>query len=46
MEAENTGPISVHAVAEFPKSGLWDVRGDFTAKAEYANVEIFKLNNY
>jgi predicted dehydrogenase len=37
MDTEYTGPISVEAVAEFPKSGLWNVHGDFIAKAEYAN---------
>ena len=37
MDTELTGPISVDAVAEFPKSGLWNVHGDFMAKAEYAN---------
>jgi predicted dehydrogenase len=37
MDTEYTGPISVQAVAEFPKSGLWNVHGDFMAKAEYAN---------
>lgn len=37
MNTEYTGPISIQAVAEFPKSGLWDVHGDFMAKAEYAN---------
>ena len=37
MNTEYTGPISIQAVAEFPKSGLWDVHGDFMAKAEYAS---------
>jgi myo-inositol 2-dehydrogenase/D-chiro-inositol 1-dehydrogenase len=37
MDTEHTGPISIEAVAEFPKSGLWDVHGDFMVKAEYAN---------
>jgi myo-inositol 2-dehydrogenase/D-chiro-inositol 1-dehydrogenase len=37
MDTEYTGPISVESVAEFPKSGLWNVHGDFMAKAEYAN---------
>ncbi len=37
MDTELTGPISVEAVAQFPKSGLWNVHGDFMAKAEYAN---------
>jgi predicted dehydrogenase len=37
MDTELTGPVSVEAVAEFPKSGLWNVHGDFMSKAEYAN---------
>jgi myo-inositol 2-dehydrogenase / D-chiro-inositol 1-dehydrogenase len=37
MDTEYTGPTSVQAVAEFPKSGLWNVHGDFMVKAEYAN---------
>jgi predicted dehydrogenase len=37
MDTELTGPISIEAVAQFPKSGLWDVHGDFMSKAEYAN---------
>lgn len=37
MDTELTGPISIEAVAQFPKSGLWDVHGDFMAIAEYAN---------
>ena len=36
MDTELTGPISVQAVAEFPKSGLWNVHGDFMVQAEYA----------
>jgi predicted dehydrogenase len=37
MDTELTGPIALEAVAEFPKSGLWDVHGDFMVKAEYKN---------
>jgi myo-inositol 2-dehydrogenase / D-chiro-inositol 1-dehydrogenase len=37
MDTELTGPVMVEAVAQFPKSGLWDVHGDFMAKAEYKN---------
>jgi predicted dehydrogenase len=37
MDTELTGPISIEAVAQFPKSGLWNVHGDFMAKAEYKN---------
>ncbi|HET8737007.1 MAG TPA: Gfo/Idh/MocA family oxidoreductase [Pricia sp.] len=37
MDTELTGPISVEALAEFPKSGLWNVHGDFFVKHEYKN---------
>ena len=37
MDTEYTGPVSVEAVAEFPKFGLWDVHGDFMVKADYEN---------
>jgi myo-inositol 2-dehydrogenase / D-chiro-inositol 1-dehydrogenase len=37
MDTELTGPISVSAVAQFPKSGLWNVHGDFMSVAEYKN---------
>lgn len=37
MDTEYSGPISVEAIAEFPKSGDWNVHGDFMVKHEYAN---------
>ncbi|MEX2232763.1 MAG: Gfo/Idh/MocA family oxidoreductase [Cyclobacteriaceae bacterium] len=37
LDTEYTGPISIEGVAEFPKSGLWDVHGGFMVKAEYEN---------
>ena len=37
MDTEYTGPVSVEAVAQFPKSGLWNVHGDFMVKAVYEN---------
>ncbi len=37
MNTELTGPISVEALAEFPKSGFWNVHGDFFVKHEYEN---------
>jgi len=37
MDTELTGPISMNAMATFPKSGLWNVHGDFLAVAEYKN---------
>lgn len=42
MDTERTGPIEVEAQAEFPKTGLWDVHGNYEAKARYANgVEMY-----
>lgn len=47
MDTELTGPISVQATAEFPKSGLWNVHGDFMAKAEYANgITMYTTGSY
>jgi predicted dehydrogenase len=37
MDTEHTGPISVEAIAQFPKSGLWNVHGDWMVKHEYEN---------
>lgn len=47
MDTELTGPISVEAVGQFPKSGLWDVHGDFMVKAEYENgVTMYTSGGY
>ena len=47
MNTEYTGPISVEAVAQFPKSGLWDVHGDFMVKAEYENgISMYTSGGY
>lgn len=37
MDTELTGPVSVQAVAQFPREGIWNVHGDFMMKAEYNN---------
>lgn len=37
MDTELTGPRFIEAVAEFPRSGLWNVHGDFMVKQEYDN---------
>ena len=29
MDTEYTGPVSINAMAQFPKSGLWNVHGEF-----------------
>ncbi len=47
MDTELTGPVSIESIAEFPKSGLWDVHGDFFAKAEYRNgVTMYTSGGY
>lgn len=47
MDTELTGPVSVTAVAEFPRSGLWDVHGDFMVKAEYKNgINMYVSSGY
>jgi myo-inositol 2-dehydrogenase/D-chiro-inositol 1-dehydrogenase len=44
MGTEFTGPIEIEASAEFPKSGLWDVHGDFNVTAKYANGVIMHIS--
>ncbi|MBT8185518.1 MAG: Gfo/Idh/MocA family oxidoreductase [Eudoraea sp.] len=47
MNTELTGPVSVEALAEFPKSGLWDVHGDFFVKHEYENgITVYTSGGY
>jgi predicted dehydrogenase len=42
MNTELTGPIELTATADFPKSGLWNVHGDYEVQARYANgVDMF-----
>jgi hypothetical protein len=44
MGTEYTGPVEVEAEAEFPTSGLWDVHGDFTVHARYANGVFMEIS--
>lgn len=47
MNTEYTGPISVEALAEFPKNGLWNVHGDFFVKHEYENgITVYTSGGY
>ncbi len=47
MNTELTGPISVEALAEFPKSGLWNVHEDFFVKHEYENgITVYTSQGY
>lgn len=47
MDTELTGPVSVQALAEFPKSGLWNVHGDFLVKHQYQNgITVYTSGGY
>jgi hypothetical protein len=37
MGTEFTGPVEIEGKAEFPKSGLWNVHGNFDVHAKYVN---------
>lgn len=46
MDTELTGPVEIEAQAEFPTNGLWNVHGNYQARALYANgVEMFMGEN-
>lgn len=45
MNTEHTGPIEVEATAEFPKTGLWNVHGDYQVHAKYANGVDMYMNS-
>jgi len=47
MDTEYTNPIEVEAVAQFPRSGMWDVHGDFMVRAMYENgIEMLISGGY
>jgi myo-inositol 2-dehydrogenase/D-chiro-inositol 1-dehydrogenase len=47
MDTEYTNPIEVEALAQFPRSGMWDVHGDFMVKALYENgIEMLISGGY
>jgi len=47
MDTEYTGPVSIEAVAQFPRSGIWNVHGDFMVKAVYNNgIEMLAGTEY
>jgi predicted dehydrogenase len=37
MGTEHTGPVEISGTADFPKTGLWNVHGDFRTEAVYAD---------
>ncbi|MDT8432864.1 MAG: Gfo/Idh/MocA family oxidoreductase [Bacteroidales bacterium] len=47
MDTEYTNPVEIEAVAQFPRSGMWDVHGDFMVKAMYENgIEMLISGGY
>ena len=42
MGKEYSGPIEISATAQFPKTGLWDVHGDFNSEMLYDNGVVVK----
>lgn len=47
LDTEFTNPVEVEAIAQFPRSGLWNVHGDFMVKAMYENgVEMLISGGY
>lgn len=48
MNTEYTGPVEAETVSvEFPKTGLWNVHGDFEVRMKYANgVTMFVSGKY
>ena len=45
MNTELTGPIEIEGNAEFPKTGLWNVHGNYNVKAKYANGVAMNLSS-
>ncbi|MEP7230911.1 MAG: Gfo/Idh/MocA family oxidoreductase [Ginsengibacter sp.] len=47
MNTEFTGPVEIEATAEFPKTGLWTVHGDFEVHAKYKDgVDMYINGKY
>ncbi|MBZ5582441.1 MAG: Gfo/Idh/MocA family oxidoreductase, partial [Acidobacteriia bacterium] len=48
MDAESTGPLTIQALAEFPRkgSGLWDVHGSFHVRADYAGGVAMYISDF
>ncbi len=47
MDTELTGPVEVEAIAQFPKSGLWNVHGDFMVRARYeSDIDMYISGGY
>ena len=46
MGMEHSGPVEIECEkAEFPKSGLWNVHGDFTTHTKYANGVTMEISS-
>ncbi len=45
MGTEFTGPVEIEGKAQFPKSGLWNVHGNFDIHAKYANGVTMQISS-
>jgi myo-inositol 2-dehydrogenase/D-chiro-inositol 1-dehydrogenase len=45
MDTEYTGPVEIEGTAEFPKSGLWNVHGEFSIHAKYASGVTMEISS-
>ncbi|HWN88838.1 MAG TPA: Gfo/Idh/MocA family oxidoreductase [Chitinophagaceae bacterium] len=45
MNTELTGPVEIEGNAEFPKTGLWNVHGNYNVHAKYANGVAMNLSS-
>ena len=41
---EYTGPVTIEAIADFPRSGSWNVHGDFMVRMEFLNGLTFLIS--
>lgn len=45
LGVEHSGPVEVHATAEFPRAGLWDVHGPYHVEARYADGALMVISD-
>ena len=45
LNVEHSGPKFIESLAEFPKSGLWDVHGPFHSRLEYADGAVIYMSD-
>lgn len=45
MDLETSGPVEIEGTANYPKKGLWDVHGNYTIRARYANGAVMYVSD-